>query len=113
MKNSPRRSFARFAPVRSNGGLADELVVLGMRPDPEPHQPVIDLDRQGAMMTSGSHRPEATGLLEMERWVAWIALETLVRSIGDVANALRQGAIARPKVGGRVVLQMGVVLRPA
>jgi len=100
-------------PVRRIAGLAEQFVVIGMRADPEPHKAVVRFDGECTMMAANPHGPEPARLLEVKRRVSRVALETLVGLIGQIADASRQRPIARPKVGGRVMLQRGVVLRPA
>ena len=46
--------------------LADELVMLSVRADPEPDEPIWGLDRDCTVMQPNARRPEAADLLEME-----------------------------------------------
>jgi len=83
-------------------------------PIQNPHDTIVGCDAKSAMMATDSHGPESSPIfLKVKRRVPWIALKALVGLIGRSANAPRQRSIARPKVGGRVVLQRRVVLRPA
>ena len=51
---------------RCNALLADELVILSVRADPEPDEPIWGLDRDCTVMQPNARRPEAADLLEME-----------------------------------------------
>ena len=53
-------------PVRSSKGLADQLVVLGVRPDPEPHDAICRFHAHGAVMNSNARRVEPADFLEMK-----------------------------------------------
>jgi hypothetical protein len=62
------RSIHRAAimPDRSSGRLAKQPIVVGMAPNPEPNQPVRCFDREGAIVSADTSRPEATYLLEVK-----------------------------------------------
>ena len=48
--------------VAAEGELADELVVVGMRTDPEPHEAAVwTVDAENAVVESDSARPEPGG----------------------------------------------------
>ena len=65
---APALAAQHVAAGGSNGGLADELVVVGMRSNPEPHDaPVRTIDAENAIVKSDSAGPEAADLLEVER----------------------------------------------
>ena len=57
--------------------LADEPVVLRMRPDPPPEHAVINVHAERPIVIADTHRPEATDCLEMERRVTRIRFQTL------------------------------------
>ena len=76
------RYIARPEPGGSIAGLADQLVVLSLRADPKPHQPVRHTDRQGAVTITHPHRLETTDLLEMEGWIARFRLQTIKCLVG-------------------------------
>jgi len=95
----------------SNGGLADELVVVGMRPDPEPHDaPVRTVDGENAIVKSDSARPEAADLLEVERRVTGVGLQDNKLLVGKALNGRRERAVGCPKTMSREVLQISVDL---
>ena len=45
--------------------LADELVILGMRSNPEPHETVRAFDRDCSIVKTDAYRPKPTDLLEV------------------------------------------------
>jgi hypothetical protein len=45
----------RWRLVRSSKGLADQLVVLGVRTDPKPNDAVSSFHANGAMMDADAH----------------------------------------------------------
>ena len=57
-----------------------------MGADPEPYEAVERFDGKGAVVTPGPDRPEATDLLEVERWVTGVFLQPRVRLVGEVLN---------------------------
>ena len=57
--------------------LADQLVVVGVGPDPEPQVTILDFKGQCAIASANPDRPIAPNLFEPQRRVAWIALEKL------------------------------------
>jgi len=48
------------------GGLADNLVIVGMRPNPEPHDAIVHVCSEGSVTISDPDRPEGTNALEVE-----------------------------------------------
>src|SRR2546426_10833856 len=88
-------------------------VVVGMGTDPEPHKPVLRFDGQGAIVGPHSGRPEATDLLEVERWVPRILFQTRIGLIGKLLDIQRQRPVGRPEIGRCVVSQRGLVLPAA
>ena len=95
----------------SSGELADELVVIGMRTDPEPHEAAVwTVDAKNAVVESDSARPEAADPLEVERRMMWAGFQESVLLVGQALNCKRERAIARPEPGGREVLQISVHL---
>ena len=63
LRPRPRGDFSR-APGRGVR-LAEQLVILSMCADPEPHKPVTGLDGQCTIASPDPRRPETTNLLEM------------------------------------------------
>jgi hypothetical protein len=95
----------------SNGELADELVVVGMRTDPEPHDAALrTVDAENAVVESHSARPEAADPLEVKRRMMCVGLQESILLVGQALNCRREGALARPEPGSREVLQISVHL---
>jgi len=75
----------------SDGESADEIVVLGMRTDPEPHDAgVRTVDAENAIVESDSARPEAPHPLELERRMTWIGLQDGVLLVCEALNRGRE-----------------------
>ena len=55
--------------------LADNLVVLRMRTDPEPFDAAWHVMREGSVSLADTDRPHITDALEMKRWVPRVRLE--------------------------------------
>jgi hypothetical protein len=64
--------------VRCKRELSDELVVIGVRTDPEPNEILTRLDCERAVVQAYARRPEPTQLLEMKRRVPRITLQVFV-----------------------------------
>lgn len=60
-----------------------------MGANPEPHEPISDLDRESAVLTADPSRPETPNLLEVKRRVTRVLFETLVGLIGELLDVLR------------------------
>jgi hypothetical protein len=63
--------------------LPDQLVVLGVRPNPEPRYAVLDFDPECSITMSNANRAEPPDLLEAKRWMSWIVLEQLEIALPD------------------------------
>lgn len=100
-------------PARCNAWLTEQPVVLGVGPDPEPHQAVSRLHSESPMVGPDAGRPKATDLLEVERRIPRIALRMIEGVIGRLAHTPRQSTVGPPELGGRAVLQSGLVLPSA
>ena len=57
-----------------------------MATDPEPDEPVINLDREGAMTASYPRRPDSPRFLEAQRGMPRVLLEALEGLIGKLLN---------------------------
>lgn len=68
---------------------ANQPIVVGMRADPEPHQPVSHVHRQNAMVSADASGPKTSDLLEVKRGMPWVLLQTRVRLIGEVLDIRR------------------------
>ena len=73
-------------PVRTSYGLADQFVVLGMRPDPKPNDALCCFHTHGAVVNANARRVEPIDLLEVERGMPRIALQLLETAVGEVLN---------------------------
>ena len=69
--------------------LAEHPVVVSVRTDPEPDQPIRDLDGQRAMMVTYACRPETVNLLEVKTWMPWVALEPSEGFVRELPDLLR------------------------
>lgn len=49
-----------------------ELVVIGMRPDPDPIDATLNINAEGAVLRSDSNRPQLADSLEVQRRVPGI-----------------------------------------
>ncbi len=68
------------------GSLTDNLVVVGVAPDPEPQHPAFDFDTERPIREPNAHREETAHPLEMQGRMTGIVLqqlEVLVRKITD------------------------------
>jgi len=97
-------------PVRSSKGLADQLVVLCVRPDPEPHDAVGRFHAHGAVTDSNARRVEPADFLQVKRGMSRIAFELLETAIGETLYWYRQRPIALPELRRGVMIQNFVVL---
>jgi hypothetical protein len=68
------------------GRSADQFVIVGMRADPEPEITAVDVDGQGSITQANPDGPVASDLLELQRWMPRIALESLVVRVGQFSN---------------------------
>lgn len=91
---------------------ADEGVVFRMGSNPEPEHSVGSLNADGPIVQAHASRPEPSDLLEVKRWMSWIALEEGEAAICKLSYRIRQGVIANPK-GRRSVVDQSCVDRLA
>jgi hypothetical protein len=66
--------------------LADETIILGVPADPEPQDPALDSNAEGAMMNTYSTRPETIHTFEMKRRVMGVSLKKLIFVIGQALD---------------------------
>jgi hypothetical protein len=69
--------------VGSNGLFAKQSIVVCVAADPEPHEAVRRFDCERTVVTSDASRPKAPNLLELQRGIPRILLQTFVRLIGE------------------------------
>ena len=78
--------------VRRDGSqCAEEVIVLGVRADPEPNDDIVFDDAESAMPEShpcGVDRPGRVHGLEAETSVLWVLLETAVGFTGPTLNMI-------------------------
>ena len=99
--------------VRSDDGLAEQLIVVNVGADPEPDETVSAFHRHCAIAAFHARRPETPDFLEMKRWILRILLEMFVGLIRELADVLRQRPVTDPEVRGRMMFQRGVVFPAA
>ena len=68
--------------------LAEQLIVIGVGPNPEPQESVLRLVSYGSMMEAYSRRPVVTYLPETERWIARILLEPIESLMSEFSDVL-------------------------
>ena len=75
---------------------ADEGVVFRMGSNPEPEHSVGSLNADGPIVQAHASRPEPSDLLEVKRWMSWIALEEAkLRSASSLTEFGRE--LSKPK----------------
>jgi hypothetical protein len=99
--------------MRKNRGLSEEAIILGVVADPEPQDPALDINPEGAMMKAYPARPKAAHTLEMKRRVIRVTLEKLIFLIGQALDGGAQASVTGPKPRGGEVPQNSVDLPPA
>jgi len=92
---------------------AEQSVVFGVAPDPEPDEPVVHLDGQGAVAAAYPRRPDVSGLLEPKGRVPRVLLEALESLIGESLDLRQKVPIRGPELRRGVMSQRGVVLPAA
>ena len=98
----------------NRGRLADEATILGVLPDPEPQDPALHINPEGAMTKASSARPKAAHALEMKRGVLRVSLEKLIFFLGQAPDCGAQSSVTGPKLwrgkvpqnSGRFALRM-------
>lgn len=84
-----------------------------MTANPKPDQSIRCFDSESAVVSSDTSRPKPPDPFEVKRRVPGILLQARVCLIGEIPNLLRQRAVQRPEVRGRVMGQIGVDLPAA
>ena len=86
-----RTAAATHALLRKNSlmALCNQVIVLGMRSDPEPQDAIGHVYAEGAIVQAHAHRSESTDALEAKGGVRRIGLEELEALVGQGANSLR------------------------
>ena len=52
--------------------MTEQLVIVGMRSDPEPQHIALVFHGHGPVVEANADSPEASDLLEVQRWMTWI-----------------------------------------
>ena len=73
--------------------LADDLVVIIVGPDPDPHDTVLDLGAETSVMRAHSDRPQLAKPFEMQGRVLRIALEQKIVLVCKSSDLLGEGLI--------------------
>jgi hypothetical protein len=73
--------------------LADDLVVIIVGPDPDPHDSVFYLSAESSVMCANSDRPQLAKSLEMQRRVLRIALEQKIVLVCKSSDLLGEGLV--------------------
>ena len=73
--------------------LAEQPIVVGVGPDPEPDEPVLYLDGEGSMSAPDPSGPNCAGLLEAQRGMPRILPEALERLVCEPLNLRWQGPV--------------------
>ena len=75
--------------LASTDVLANDLIVVCVAADSEPHETVGPFDCEGPMMTPNPRRPEATHLLEVQGRMVRVVFQVTVGSIGEPLDLWR------------------------
>lgn len=77
--------------------LDNELVIVGVRPDPEPLYAALNIVAQGPVMDTDACRPEFSNTLEVQRRMMRVGLEQFEVSVGNDTNLPRESLVEGPK----------------
>src|SRR5439155_9851753 len=86
--------------------LSQRSVVVGVRSDPEPVNSLRHVVAERAVVIAHAHRPQFSDALEVERGMARVGLQQLVVLVRNLADALREGGVLRPKGRRSKMLQI-------
>src|SRR5579863_1067874 len=75
-----------------------------MRSDLKPNEIALGLYRQRPVPQAHPHRPKASDLFELQRWMLRIFLQQLVVFVGERANLLGEPVVSVPERAAREVL---------
>jgi len=78
-------------------GIGEPALVLIVGANPEPNEAIRGFGSQGSITGRSPHRPEATDLLEVQRWMPRISLQQLIVSISSALHCLGKQAITFPR----------------
>ena len=68
-----------------------------MAADPEPDQVIAVADAESPKMQADAHRPEPAGLLEMQRGMMRVYLQSSEVAVGKIADCLGELFISLPE----------------
>jgi len=77
---------------------AEQPIVFGVAPDPEPDESVVDLDRERAVAAPYPRRPDVSRLLEPKGRVPRILLEPIESLVGESLDLWREVPIRGPEL---------------
>ena len=80
---------------------ANHCIVVGVRANPHPAEPVRDFDRKSAVGRSDADGPQCADFLKMERWMSGIRQPQPVILSGEFLNGKRQSRECPPKSRSR------------
>jgi hypothetical protein len=77
--------------------LADEVVVVSMRANPDPVNPLRDVQAQGSIILANSNGPQFTNSLKVKGGMTGISLQQGEVLVCQLANLYRQSAVKPPE----------------
>ena len=77
--------------------MPDQLIVLFMRPDPEPEDSIGDVDTECPMMKSDSNGVIAADALQAKRRVRWVFLQKSDCTVGEITDVARKRIVRAPE----------------
>ena len=92
--------------------LCDDAIVLRVRADPEPQEPVRGIHCEGTVVNTDTRRMKAPDALEMQRRMSRVCLQQLELLVRESLGGGRQQIVARPETG-RGVMSQSLRERPA
>ena len=87
-----------------------ELDVFVVLSDPAPENAALEVFAEGAIATANSHRPVASGLLQMKRWMPRILFQQFVILTGELLNLRGKLAEELPEIRAGEVTQISRLL---
>lgn len=91
---------------------AEQVVIFGVRSDPEPDAVIVAPDAKRAMVEADARRPQAADALEAKRRMQRIGFQQREILVGQTPGFGFQPVVMRPEGGVGLMVQRGRV-RPA
>lgn len=88
--------------------MTEQLVIVGMRSDPEPQHIALVFHGHCPVVEANTDGPEATDLLEVERWMTWVLAQQGIAPVGETLDVCGQMTIVDPETWGRSVSHRSV-----